>query len=148
MWECNHLAHRSWEQKKCWHMLGKKFDWFQAWRNIFNIMQHCPIWCTDECNMLCPTCWHNMFRSFARALRHGNSSASDLTLNNYFWKSECSNPNERVMHSLQLNGRLKLLFLKIVVNWNKYTTFSGPWIPVVQSTASNNILGNFSTLHN
>ena len=22
------------EQKKCWHMLGKKFDWFQTGRNI------------------------------------------------------------------------------------------------------------------
>ena len=22
------------EQQKCWHMLGKKFDWFQTGRNI------------------------------------------------------------------------------------------------------------------
>ena len=26
-------------------------------------------WCTNERNMLCPTCWHNMLRSFGRALR-------------------------------------------------------------------------------
>ena len=23
------------EQKKCWHMLGKKFDWFQTERNVY-----------------------------------------------------------------------------------------------------------------
>ena len=28
------------EQKKCWHMLGKKFDWFQTGRNMCNIGQH------------------------------------------------------------------------------------------------------------
>ena len=37
-WECNHLVHRSCtitgEQKKCWHMLEKKFDRFQTGRNI------------------------------------------------------------------------------------------------------------------
>ena len=69
MWECNHLVHWSWEQKKCWHMLGKKFDWFQTGRNT---CQHSPTWCTNGRNMLCPTCWcnmlHNMLHSFARAL--------------------------------------------------------------------------------
>ena len=58
MWECNHLVHRSREQKKCWHMLGKKFDWFQIKLDATyaNIMQHRPTWCTSERNMLGTTC--------------------------------------------------------------------------------------------
>ena len=53
------------EQKKCCHMLGKKFDWFQTGRNNANVMQHSPTWCANERNMLCPTCWHNMLPSSA-----------------------------------------------------------------------------------
>ena len=43
----------------------KKFDWFQTGRNI--MQQISPTWCTNERNMLCATCWHNMLRSFTRA---------------------------------------------------------------------------------
>ena len=70
VWECSHVAHPvTGEQKKCWHMLGKKFDWFRTGRKIYaNIMQHNPTWYTNERNMLCPTCWNNMLRSFAQAL--------------------------------------------------------------------------------
>ena len=33
MWECNYLTHRS-SENMCWHMLGKKFDWFQTRHNL------------------------------------------------------------------------------------------------------------------
>ena len=62
------------EQKKCWHMLGKKFDWFQTGRptgrTFANIMQHIAqhgVETNTTC-MLCSKCWLNMLRSFARAL--------------------------------------------------------------------------------
>ena len=42
---CCDMLHRSRKQKKCWQMLG----------TCANIMQHCPTWCTNERNMLCPT---------------------------------------------------------------------------------------------
>ena len=54
MWECNHLAHRSPENKRsvgrCWAkcLTGYKLDAIYA-----NIMQHSPTWCTNERNMLC-----------------------------------------------------------------------------------------------
>ena len=53
VWECSHVAHPvTGEQKKCWHMLGKKFDWFRTGRKIYaNIMQHKPTWYTNERNM-------------------------------------------------------------------------------------------------
>ena len=64
-----HLAHRSPENKRnagiCW---AKSFTGFKLDATYANIMQHSPTWCTNERNMLCPTCWHNMLRSFARAL--------------------------------------------------------------------------------
>ena len=69
MWECNHLAHRSPENKRnvgiCWakSLIGLKLN-----ATYTNIMQHSPTWCTNERNMLYPTCWRNMLRSFARAL--------------------------------------------------------------------------------
>ena len=31
---CCDMLHRSRKQKKCWQMLGKKFDWFQTSRNM------------------------------------------------------------------------------------------------------------------
>ena len=68
LWECNHLVHRPREQKKCWHMLGKSLIGFKLDATYANIMQHSPTRCTNERNMLCPTCWHSMLRSFARAL--------------------------------------------------------------------------------
>ena len=70
MWECNHLTHRSPENKRnvgrCW---AKSLTAFKLDATHANIMQHSPTWCTNERNMLSPTCWHNMLRSFARALR-------------------------------------------------------------------------------
>ena len=67
MWECNHLAHRSQENKRnvgiCW---AKCLTGFKLDATYANIMQHSPTWCTNERNMLCPTCWHNMLRSFAQ----------------------------------------------------------------------------------
>ena len=50
----------------CW---AKNLTGFKLDETYANIMQHSPTWCTNEHNMLCPTCWHNMLRSFARALR-------------------------------------------------------------------------------
>ena len=68
MWECNHLAHRSPENKRnvgiCW---AKSLTAFKLDAKNANIMQHRPTWCTNERNMLCPICWHNILRSFARA---------------------------------------------------------------------------------
>ena len=49
----------------CW---AKSFTGFKLDATYANIMQHSPTWCTNELNMLCQTCWHNMLRSFARAL--------------------------------------------------------------------------------
>ena len=70
MWECNHLAHRSAENKRnvgiCW---AKRLTGFKLDATYANIMQYSPTWCTNESNIFCPTCWHNMLRSFARALR-------------------------------------------------------------------------------
>ena len=75
MWKCNHLARRSSENKQnvgiCW---AKSWTDFRLEATYANIMQHSPTGCTNECNMLCLTCWHNMLRSFARALRDGISS--------------------------------------------------------------------------
>ena len=69
MWECNHLAHRSPENKRnvgiCW---AKSLTGFKLDATYANIMQHRPTWCTNERKMLLPTCWHYMLRSFARAL--------------------------------------------------------------------------------
>ena len=69
MWECNHLVHRSPENKRnvgiCW---AKGLTGFKLNATYANIMQHSLTWCTNERNMLCPTCCHNMLRSFARAL--------------------------------------------------------------------------------
>ena len=71
MWECNHLAHRSPENKRnvgiCW---AKSLTGFKLDATYVNIMKHNPTWCTNERNMLCPTCWNNMLRSFARALNY------------------------------------------------------------------------------
>ena len=53
------------EQKKCW---AKSLTGFKLNATYTNIMQHSPTWCTNERNMLYPTCWRNMLRSFARAL--------------------------------------------------------------------------------
>ena len=75
MWECNHLAQRSPKNKRnvgiCWvkSLTGFKLDATYA-----NIMQHRPTWCTNERNILCKTCWHNMLRLFARTLRSGQPS--------------------------------------------------------------------------
>ena len=75
MWECNHLVHGSPENKRnvgiCWvkSLTGFKLDATYA-----NIMQHRPTWCTNERNILCKTCWHNMLRLFARTLRSGQPS--------------------------------------------------------------------------
>ena len=53
MWECNHLAHRSPENKKnvgiCW---AKSLNGFKLNATYVNIMQHSPTWCTNERNML------------------------------------------------------------------------------------------------
>ena len=69
MWECSHLAHRSPENKRNvgigW---AKSLTGFKLDATYANIMQHSPTWYTKERNMFCPTCWHNMLRSFARAL--------------------------------------------------------------------------------
>ena len=69
IWGCNHLAHRSPENKKnvgiCW---AKSFTGFKLDATYANIMQHSPTLCTNERNTLCPTCWHNMLHSFVRAL--------------------------------------------------------------------------------
>ena len=68
MSECNYLAHRTPENKRnvgiCW---AKSLTCFKPDATYANIMQHSPTRCTNEHNMLCPTCWHNMLRSFARA---------------------------------------------------------------------------------
>ena len=55
MWECNHLVHRSPENKRnvgiCWakSLTGFKLDAIYA-----NIMQHSQTWCKNEHNMLFP----------------------------------------------------------------------------------------------
>ena len=68
-WECNHLAHRSPENKRNVGICrAKSLTGFKLDATYDNIMQHSPTWCTNERNMFCPTCWHNMLRSFARAL--------------------------------------------------------------------------------
>ena len=69
MWECNDLAHRSSENKRnvgiCW---AKSLTDFKLDATYAHIMQHSPTGCTNERNMLRPTCCANMLRSFPRAL--------------------------------------------------------------------------------
>ena len=80
MWECNHQAHRSPENKRndgiCW---AKGLTDFKMDATYANIMQHSPTWCTNERNMFCPACWHNMLRSFARALTPSPPPSSRTT---------------------------------------------------------------------
>ena len=57
------------EQKKCWLCWAKSLTGFKLDAIYANIMQHCPTWCTNERNVLCPTWWHNMLRSFAQAFK-------------------------------------------------------------------------------
>ena len=79
-WECNHLVHRSPENKRnygiCW---AKGLTDFKMDATYANIMQHSPTWCTNERNMFCPACWHNMLRSFARALTPSPPPSSRTT---------------------------------------------------------------------
>ena len=53
MWECNHLAHRSPENKRnvgiCW---AKSLTGFKLDATYANSMQHSPTWCTNGRNML------------------------------------------------------------------------------------------------
>ena len=57
IWKCNYLAHRSPENNRnvaiCW---AKSFTCFKLDVTYANIKQHSPTWCTNERNMLCPTC--------------------------------------------------------------------------------------------
>ena len=84
-WECNHLAHRSPENKRsvgiCW---AKSLTGFKLDATYANIMQHKPTWCTNERNMLRPTCWHNMLRSFARVFIVLKLIECKITLNCHF----------------------------------------------------------------
>ena len=80
VWECDHLVHRH-ENKRnvgiCW---AKSLTGFKLDATYANIMQQSPTWCTNERNMLCPTCWHNMLRSFARAFKAWTISFRTLPL--------------------------------------------------------------------
>ena len=50
---CCDMLHRSREQKKCWHVLGKKVYLVSNWRQDMPTSCNSPTWCTNERNMLC-----------------------------------------------------------------------------------------------